>query len=801
MTRKLFVALLLGALLLVAAPARDTGAFCNEYTFLGIPLNCDGGGHPHVTRDGLSFLWPDLREMVVDAGVAQDAGDTNAADDRRHFDSCRFREAASYVNGRHNDVVSALSGPNPDNEAAITSFGRLLHTVQDFYAHSDWLQLLGSPSGPVASQLVAGETGYWTEFEPLSVIREDLKIMSGELPTNPETGMPELPPGYSISEPLNSSIPTITKDGIEYRALVTGWNVPGKYPDVPGQEDAGDGACVDARPDTVCDLYGCPRSGKLVHGAEPGDLPHPQCDEILFASCTSRPCLNSYPTSVCLNHDSSGRPDFTRAFNSAVVQTQFEWCRLLGLLRDNAGDYHSASIPMALWVQDDEPGDSPPSTPHPLGSACRVDSSSGVKGPIGVTVSVPAIQRSTDLGPFPLVSSFVTYSGDFKDSSRTRSAPIVLGSGAVTNPVSPRTLCLSVSDTLAMTLQGWIDIPAPPVLTTGAWDAGVEPAIHGVTLSFAGPTFGAGPHNATSDHISVDFDVAIETSDGDADGLPDLCGELFYGTDSSKPDSDGDGLLDGDEVNTYGTDPTDDDSDDDALKDGTEVNGTNPTNPRDADSDDDGLSDGTEDSNHSGGVDAGETNPNVADTDADALSDGCEVTGTNPTNPLDADSDDDGLKDGTEDANHDCIRDATETNPNDADSDDDQLKDGDEVGFGTNPLDADSDDDGIKDGDDPDWLRGAIGGLPPSVFKDKGTGLRTAMQAQLDSVEQSLAAGKLANAKKTLASMRTQVNGCGTKADKDDWIVDCVTQVKVRGWIRSVDREYQHVAGAGTSQS
>ena len=57
------------------------------------------------------------------------------------------------MNGRHNDVLSALSGPNPDNEAAMRSFGRLLHTVQDFYAHSDWLQLLGSPSGPVASQL------------------------------------------------------------------------------------------------------------------------------------------------------------------------------------------------------------------------------------------------------------------------------------------------------------------------------------------------------------------------------------------------------------------------------------------------------------------------------------------------------------------------------------------------------------------------------------------------------------------------------------------------------------------------
>ena len=111
------------------------------------------------------------------------------------------------------------------------------------------------------------------------------------------------------------------------------------------------------------------------------------------------------------------------------------------------------------------------------------------------------------------------------------------------------------------------------------------------------------------------------------------------------------------------------------------------------------------------------------------------------------------------------------------------MKDGDEVGFGTNPLDADSDDDGIQDGDDPDWLRGAIGALPPSVFKDKSTGLRTAMQAQLDSVEQYLVAGKLANAKKTLASLRTEVNGCGTKADKDDWIVDCTTQLKVRGWI------------------
>lgn len=226
----------------------------------------------------------------------------------------------------------------------------------------------------------------------------------------------------------------------------------------------------------------------------------------------------------------------------------------------------------------------------------------------------------------------------------------------------------------------------------------------------------------------------------------------------------------------------DPDTDGDGIFDGTELTGTNPTDPDDFDSDNDGLSDGVEDANHNGAFEPnlGETNPNNSDTDGDLLTDGCEVTGANPTDPLNADSDGDQLTDGTEDADKDCVRDPTETDPNNPDTDADQLMDGLEVEAGTNPLDADSDDDGILDGEDTEWLQNLVAALPQDAFRGD---TRTAILAQLDNVESLVAQGKVNQAVNELQQLRTRLDGCGTVAGGDDWIVDCPAQIKIRGMV------------------
>jgi Bacterial TSP3 repeat len=223
----------------------------------------------------------------------------------------------------------------------------------------------------------------------------------------------------------------------------------------------------------------------------------------------------------------------------------------------------------------------------------------------------------------------------------------------------------------------------------------------------------------------------------------------------------------------------DPDADNDGLFDGIELTGSNPTDPDKADSDNDVLEDGTEDANHNGAFDAGETNPNDPDTDDDLLTDGCEVLGSNPTDPLVKDSDGDGLTDGQEDVNHNCAREATETDPNKFDTDGDGLSDGIEVTYGTNPLNSDSDGDGIPDGQDPQFIQNAVNALADSVFK--GDGNKTAFLSALADIDKLVGAGKIDQAKSKIDLLRTHVDGCGATADGTDWIVDCPTQVTIRG--------------------
>lgn len=184
-------------------------------------------------------------------------------------------------------------------------------------------------------------------------------------------------------------------------------------------------------------------------------------------------------------------------------------------------------------------------------------------------------------------------------------------------------------------------------------------------------------------------------------------------------DSDGDGLTDNDEVSVHGTDPLDSDTDDDGLTDGAEVN-THNTDPLDADTDNDGLNDGAE-------------------------------VNTHHTDPLDPDTDDDGLPDGIE------------------------------VSTGMDPLDPDTDDDGIPDGRDPQFIRNAINALAEAAFRADGN--RTALLAQLDTIELNIAAGDFASALRQLRLLREHIDGCGTVADGTDWIVDCQEQTRIRGLI------------------
>ncbi|WP_269585592.1 hypothetical protein [Roseibium sp. Sym1] len=72
--------------------------------------------------------------IVVAANIAQDLFQTKSF---IHFDNCDFPGGIGHID----DEWNAIDTQGNRSDAALVSFGALLHTVQDFYAHSNWIEL------------------------------------------------------------------------------------------------------------------------------------------------------------------------------------------------------------------------------------------------------------------------------------------------------------------------------------------------------------------------------------------------------------------------------------------------------------------------------------------------------------------------------------------------------------------------------------------------------------------------------------------------------------------------------------
>lgn len=90
----------------------------------------------------------------MDAGFADSLpGTPRVAHDEKHFDDCEFDGGARFIRNHYALIPAALKDLRLFNEfpfGAATLFGRLLHPGQDFYSHSNWVEL-GFPLGDVES--------------------------------------------------------------------------------------------------------------------------------------------------------------------------------------------------------------------------------------------------------------------------------------------------------------------------------------------------------------------------------------------------------------------------------------------------------------------------------------------------------------------------------------------------------------------------------------------------------------------------------------------------------------------------
>jgi hypothetical protein len=59
----------------------------------------------------------------------------------KHFDSETFAQASGHLTQLKDQIIAAITASSPDGERGRELLGTALHTVQDFYAHSNWVEI------------------------------------------------------------------------------------------------------------------------------------------------------------------------------------------------------------------------------------------------------------------------------------------------------------------------------------------------------------------------------------------------------------------------------------------------------------------------------------------------------------------------------------------------------------------------------------------------------------------------------------------------------------------------------------
>ena len=96
--------------------------------------------HRDITARALeSAVSPRALQVIVRANVAQDGLHYQLGHDHFHFDSNQFDAAYAYMEQQRGHVRASLE--RTDVDSAWQAFGKLTHTAQDFYAHSNYIPL------------------------------------------------------------------------------------------------------------------------------------------------------------------------------------------------------------------------------------------------------------------------------------------------------------------------------------------------------------------------------------------------------------------------------------------------------------------------------------------------------------------------------------------------------------------------------------------------------------------------------------------------------------------------------------
>ena len=271
--------------------------FISLFLFV-IPINSWQFGdneHETIIRDALPFIKQEILEQIVKGNHDEDDGLPDEGVGANHFDGCQFKESVDNINEKYHSLLSLLSLNPPQ---AAWRFGELLHPVQDFYSHSNWVEL-------EKDHIIENGLGYWPGFfgwDSPNSNDLDVLVVQGDLPD-----------GWSMTSDI---IPIITSPSFEE-----------------------------------------PKKGLITHGRDDfkiydiGDY-CPDELEYWFHDRLNKDDPNPVNEDGSYSGDLSKYPDLhIKAKSLAVKQTAHEWCRLLDFINLHQGLSNVKQI-FTNWVAD-----------------------------------------------------------------------------------------------------------------------------------------------------------------------------------------------------------------------------------------------------------------------------------------------------------------------------------------------------------------------------------------------------------------------------------------------------------------
>jgi len=98
--------------------------------------------HIGMTREALGeYFSEQALQIITKANINQDRFWGQFGHDEFHFDNNAIDKGNRYINEQRGYILATFIGTGVSTVAAWSAFGRLLHSAQDFYAHSNYVTL------------------------------------------------------------------------------------------------------------------------------------------------------------------------------------------------------------------------------------------------------------------------------------------------------------------------------------------------------------------------------------------------------------------------------------------------------------------------------------------------------------------------------------------------------------------------------------------------------------------------------------------------------------------------------------